>query len=60
MAKKWKTCGTLLAGLKREIPRGKVGLFARSPLPAQIANQSTGFASSCLFSDSTMFKLHVI
>jgi len=51
MAKKRKTCGTNEGNPARE----SWAHLARSPLPAQVANQSTGFASSCPLSDSTTF-----
>ena len=56
MAKNWKTCGTKEGNPARE----SWAQLARSRLPAQVANQSSVFASSCPLSDSTIFKLHVI
>ena len=56
MVKKRKTYGTK----ERNPARGSWAHLARSPLPAQVANQSSVFASPCPLSDSTIFKLQVI
>ena len=44
----WPKRELFLAGLTWEILSGHDGLI----LPAQVANQNTGFASSCLLADS--------
>ena len=46
----WSKRELFLAGLTWSILNGQDGLI----LPAQVANQNTGFASSCLLADSTI------